>query len=310
MRAFLLFLLFLLAAFPRPARAQLDAPPEPPLPDAPDRARQAPPPTRYRGVVRASPQWTQDRSFTSTRFWLLDAGNYEAQVWFRTRTFPEIGGRSAPAEFLLQAEVEIGVLPHLQIDVYHNLTFNTDGSGNRGFQVEGNQIEARIAIPRYYGQIFANPVIYLEWHPRYGQPDRGEIRLLLGGAPTERLYLAVNPYVEANLQNSDIVDAMGNSSNRYLADVEFGTTVAAGVRVTDRFRINGEMKIGADMLGDVDNRLHFVWWLGPGFILKPLPTRYNRHLKIMGTVLFAMTGTALDRGAQQVEPLLILGSQF
>jgi hypothetical protein len=73
-------------------------------------------------------------------------------------------------------------------------------------------------------------------------------------------------------------------------------------------RLSAELKIGADMLGDENNHLHFVWFLGPGLILKPLPGKLRQYLKIMGTCLFAMPGTA--SGAQRFEPLFILGAQF
>ncbi len=321
--ACLLCCLAWLAVLPT-AWGQLDAPPESPLPPPPESAF-APPPdpqksaNRYQALIRGhrpSPQFTQDRSFTSTRFWLLDPGNFETQVWFRTRTFADSGMGRAPAEFLLQTEVEIGLVPHLQLDIYENLTFNVGQDGSRGLKQEGNQIEARIAIPSYYGQIWGNPVLYLEWHPRHGAPDRAEFRLLLGGAPTTWLYLAINPYVEANVQSTESydqvgVDAMGSptfiKSTKYIADMEAGTTLAAGVRITDWFRVSGELKIGGDMLGDANNKLHLVWFLGPGLILKPLK---NNHLKIMATCLFAMPGTDLSAGAQQIEPLVILGSQF
>ena len=69
------------------------------------------------------------------------------------------------------------------------------------------------------------------------------------------------------------------------------------------------VQVLADMLGDPNNKLHFVWWLGPGFILRPLN---NQYLKIMGTCLFAMPGMgdALAAGAQEFEPLVIVASQF
>lgn len=291
--------------------AQLDAPPEAPLPAKPA------PTSGYASVVRAhrpSPSWTQDRSFTSTRFWLLDPGSFEVETWFRTRIFPQVDGVRQPAELLMQHEIEIGVWPHLQIDLYENLTFNVEDDGVRRAQQEGNQLEARIAIPSYYGQMFANPVIYLEWHPRHGEPDRAELRLLLGGAPKRWVYLVVNPYVESNVESTDVytvsTDPMRTvvHTTKFLADMEFGTTVAAGFRLNDHLRLSAELKIGADMLGDEDNKLHFVWFLGPGFILKPLPPKYEKYFKIMATCLFAMPGTAA--GAQQFEPLVILGSQF
>ncbi len=221
-----------------------------------------------------------------------------------------------PAGLRLQNEIDIGVWPHVQIDLYENMTFNEESDGVRRVQQEGNQIEARIAIPSYYGQMFANPVIYLEWHPRHNAPDRAEFRMLLGGAPRPWFYLVVNPYFETNVQETDIytatTDAAGMAqvvkSSKYIADMELGTTVAAGFRLHDKLRLSAELKIGADMLGDPDNTLHFVWFVGPGFILKPLPAKYRKYLKIMATCLFAMPGT--PNQAQQIEPLIILGSQF
>ncbi len=312
-------LVLVLVAAPLSAAAQLDAPPEQPLPERPIAAPQ-PPTSGYASVVRAhrpSPEWTQDRSFTSTRFWLLDPGQFESETWLRTRIFPEVGGVRAPAELLLQHEIEIGVWPHIQIDLYENMTFNVEDDGARRVQQEGNQLEARIAIPSYYGQLFGNPVIYLEWHPRHNAPDRAEIRLLMGGSLTRWMYLVVNPYVESNLEPTDVFTAAIDpttlmstvvKSSKFIADMEFGTTVAAGFRITDGFRLSAELKIGADMLGDEANKLHFVWFLGPGFIWKPLPPKYRKYFKIMGTCLFAMPGTNV--GAQQFEPLVILGSQF
>jgi hypothetical protein len=330
-----------LLLFPAVAWAQLDAPPEPPLepapipqpgpppapqptpappawlPPPPDATAQFPsaPAPKYLSRVRThrpSPAWTQDRIFTSTRFWLLDPGNYEAQVWFRTRVFSD--SANAPTEFLLQGEIEIGVVPHLQIDLYENLTFNQQPDGSRGVQQEGNQIEARIAIPSYYGQMPLNPVFYLEWHPRHNQPDRFEFRLLIGGSPVPWLYLAANPYVETNVESSDLTTGMLNglgqpvTYSKLVADMEFGTTLAAGFRVSPWLVLSAESKIGADMLGSVDNQLHFIWYLGPGFILKPLPAPWRRYFKIMGTCLIAIPPTPVE--SQAVEPLLIIGSAW
>jgi hypothetical protein len=307
-----LFSLLILSALPAFA-AQTGAPAEPILPPSP---APEPPSSGYRAVVRAhrpSPAWTQDRSFTSTRFWLLDPGSFEVETWLRTRVY----SNGSPYEIRMQHEIEIGVWPHVQIDLYENMEFNVGDDGKRGIQQEGNQIEARIAIPSYYGQIFGNPVIYLEWHPRHNNPDRAEVRLLLGGAPTRWFYLVLNPYVETNVENTDTTQATIdpltkmatlNTTSKFIADAEFGTTVAAGFRITDWLRLSAEMKIGADMLGDPDNKLHFVWFLGPGFILKPLPGKLKQYFKIMGTVLFRMPGSAEE--AQAYEPTFILGSQF
>jgi hypothetical protein len=269
--------------------------------------------SRYQSLVRAhipSPVWTQDRSFTSTRFWLLDPGNYELETWFRTRIFDD--SQANPTEFLFQQEIEIGLVPHLQLDIYENFTANVDPDGVRRVQQEGNQIELRIAIPSYYGQIRTNPVIYVEWHPRHNAPDRAELRLLLGGAPLPWLFLAANPYVETNVESSDVqITTPGGAvvtQNKFVADMEFGTTLAAGFHVADWLRLSAEVKIGADMLGSVDNQLHFIFYAGPGFIAKPLPPRYRKYLKIMFTCLFGIPPTPSD--SQRFEPLLIIGSQL
>ncbi len=282
----LLLLIGLLVA--QTSSAQRDAPPEPAIAAAASPAPYAP-----------SPEWTQDRSFTSTRFWRLDPGQYEVQSWLRTRIPHEMAGVRAPAELRLQQEIEIGLTPHLQLDLYENLTFNVEDTGRRGVQQEGLQIEARISFGERYGQLFGNPVLYLEWHPHRHEPDRAEVRLLLGGELSDSVYLAVNPYFETNIAPTE---------GRWLLDAEVGTTVALGLRLSEWLRISAELKIGADMLGDDADRFHFVAWGGPGFILKPLPGRFRKHLKIMGTLLIALPGTPPQ--AQQFEPLVILGSQF
>src|SRR5579883_1066082 len=275
----------LLVLAPSVARAQLDVPPEPVLPAPPP---PAPPRHWYESLIlghRPSPQWTQDRSFTSTRFWLLDPGTYEAQVWLRTRVWDD--PKANPAELLLQAEIEVGLVPHLQLDIYENLISDPGPGAPRTLRQEGNQIELRIAIPSYYGQIFGNPVIYLEWHPRRADPDRFEARLLLGGAPTRWLYLAMNPYVELNVEPTDVTSAAVNglgqpvvvTRSTMLYDMEVGATLAAGFRVAEWLRLSVEAKVGGDMLGSADNALHFVAFAGPGFIVKPIPK--SQRLKIM-----------------------------
>ncbi len=253
----------------------------------------------YRARVRAhqpSPEWTQDRSFTSTRFWLLDPGSYEVETWLRTRIPHEIAGARGENEYLWMHEIEMGVYPHVQIDLYENLVHD---SATTPLRQEGVQIEARIAIPDHYGQMPLNPVVYLEFHPRHDDPDRAEIRLLLGGAPTRWLYLVANPYFETNIEPT---------AGRFVMDAEVGTTLAAGFRVTDGFRLSAGAKIGGDMLGGAADKLHFVWFFGPGLIWKPLPKPVRKYFKIMATCLFAMPGT--DVNAQEFEPLVILGSQW
>src|SRR5262245_29290347 len=92
-------------------------------------------PPQYETVVQASPEWSQDRNFAGTRFWKLDQGRFAVEQWWRLRV-----PRDGEAYHILQTEVEIGLTPRVQLDIYENLT-NERGDWTH----EGNQIEARIA---------------------------------------------------------------------------------------------------------------------------------------------------------------------
>jgi len=89
----------------------------------------------YQTTVNAprvrSPPATQDRVFASTRLWKLDPGRYEVEVWWDEKL-----KRDEPNEALLKLEIEIGLTPHIQLDIYQNFIIS-----NGQFDVEGNQIE-------------------------------------------------------------------------------------------------------------------------------------------------------------------------
>lgn len=323
------FLLSLIAG--RSAFAQVDVTPvQPVLPAAPPAD---PDPAGYLSRVtgrKPSPVWTQDRNFSTTRFWLLDPGSVALETWAWARVYPNgPDGAADPASIRFFQEVSWGVAPHLQIDLYgeFHLDAQTDvttgkDNASRYLSYEGWRAELRIAIPSHYGQIPLNPVLYLEWMSFPHDPNRAEARLLLGGQVTSWLFLAANPYFELNVTTTDKSfgkDAMGNDVTKpvYLMDAEVGTTLAAGFRITDWFNLSLQAKIGGDMLGDENNRLHFVCWAGPGFIVKPLPAKYQQYLKIIGTALFLIPGSDVNGGAgrghdlpQQYEPTLIISSQI
>lgn len=198
---------------------------------------------------RPSPEKTQTRQFTGTRFWLLDPGRYEVEVWWDAKH-----KRDGSLEGLLQAEVEIGLAPHLQLDLYQN--FST-GSGD--FGVEGNQIELRYALGRHFNEIPLNPVIYLEWHPRNHAQDRAEARLLLGGDAGERGLWAVNLFGEMNVDGLDGPQSEGR-------DTEIGATAAFNTAVyRDIVRVGAEIKGGADQHGEPV--YHPMLLAGPNVVL-------------------------------------------
>ncbi len=86
-----------------------------------------------------------------------------------------------PSFSLLKLEIEIGLTPHIQLDLYQNFSLSQGQ-----FNVEGNQFEIRYAFASEYNEISWNPVLYIEWYPRKSAQDRAEIRLLDGRGPGPR----------------------------------------------------------------------------------------------------------------------------
>jgi len=207
----------------------------------------------YETVVhtrKPSPSQTQDRVFSGTRFWLLDPGRYEVETWW-TEKFKKDGER----EGLFQVEIEIGLAPHLQLDLYQNFSLDNDGH----FDVEGNQIELRYSFGRSYNEIPLNPVLYLEWHPRKGVQDRAEVRLLLGGDLVPRMLWAANLFFETNVNYFKNPSAEGG-------DIELGATAAASFSLIPQLRLGLETKLGVDQHGE--STFYPMALVGPNLLLK------------------------------------------
>lgn len=237
----------------------------------------------YQATVKAfkeSPPTTQDRLFAGTRFWRIDPGHYEVQTWWRMRQ-PRDGKGS---EHLFQAEIEIGLTPHIQLDIYENLQLNP----GEHLRQEGNQIELRYSIARSYGEIWGNPTIYLEWHPRRDVPDRAEGRLLLGGEIVPHVVGAANFYYEQNVDT-------GTKEGR---DAELGVVTAASYGLLDdHLRLGGEVKVGLDQHGG--SKFQPLLEMGPNVLVRV------EHFKLTATFFI---GLASDD--PRFEPIVIVGYAF
>jgi len=259
-----------LPATPRPAAES--APATAPAGDAPEAGGLSAGPgaaaADYRTTVRASPEATQDRVFGATRFWLLDPGQYEIEVWWDHK-FRKDGSE----EGRLKLEIEIGLAPHLQLDLYQNFKISTLD----GFEgIEGNQLELRIAFGNYYNHIPTNPVLYLEWHPMHRAQDRAEVRLLLGGDLPLRGLWAANFYYETNVDDFDDPDAEG-------LDTELGGTVAASFAIVPRIlRLGAEVRGGINQHGEP--RFFPELMVGPNALVRIPPA----NLKLTVTALFGL----------------------
>ena len=241
------------------------------------------------GVEGVSPTWTQDRTFPGTRFWKLDAGSYEVETWWNLRK-----NRDEDPFHLLQAELEIGLTPRIQLDLYEVMLVE-DGT----FYHEGNKIEARIAVDPVFGSTPLNPVIYLEWHPRHLDSDRAEVRLLLGDEILgPKLVAAANLFYEQNVTMS--ADGMGGRT--YIPNPEAGITAAASYAVAaQRLRVGAEAKFALEKEEFDDASWEKQLLVGPN-----LSTRLaGEKLKLYATVLFGLT-----EDAKEIDSFLVLGSGF
>ena len=248
-------------------------------------------------TFRRSPGFSQDRDFPGTRFWRLDPGNYEVEQWWTGQELsPKLGGGQ---DNFYQTEIEAGVVPHIQMDLYLNLD---NPPHSVGYDLDGLAVEIRYSIARDYGVIWGNPVLYLEFTPKYFNSPRLEGRLLGGGdlIPSRPGLIvgAVNFYYEQNLLPTQTPDGI---------DAELGIDAAASVAVDSK----GLVRLGGELKGGLDDHAvprltpglpqYRTLLVGPNFIVK-LP---SNCLKLMGTVFL---GTQPYDPA--VMPMLILGSAF
>jgi hypothetical protein len=231
-----------------------------------------------------SPGWTQDRDWLRSRFWRLDQGEMQLEYWWRAETVRRRAGAPRGTDHLFQIELAMGILPGIQLDVYENFekTRDTDKVDQ-----EGNQIEMRIA-PFEYGKVPLNPTLYLEWHPRHGEPDKLEMRLLLGGSPFDRFMIAVNGISEW--------ETGGDHS------LEWGFSAAASYEVIPEvFRLGVETEVTWTFLQH-ENQYpthDLSAEAGPNLIVRPLALvdkEWGKHFRVTYSLLFGLTkdSVALD----------------
>jgi hypothetical protein len=233
---------------------------------------------------RESPAFTQDREFVTTRMWVLDPGRVTVEQWWNgfwgsSRAAPS----SHPDDQLLQSEVEFGIAPHCQVDIYANLELNVDDSGAPQVAKGGHTgvaAELRVALGNYWGQIPLNPTLYFELTSQYYNSPRAEFRLLLGDTLfTPKLLFAMNLAFERNIFR----DASSGIDYEIKADVGINYEVVPAI-----FRVGVEGVIGLDSHGTIDQHgrslLHPVGLVGPGVVL----TSPGKRIKMLAALLHGL----------------------
>ncbi|HVV86005.1 MAG TPA: hypothetical protein VHE35_23255 [Kofleriaceae bacterium] len=248
------------------------------------------------GAGGPSSEASQDRTFPGTRFWKLDKGKKEIEVWFWRRELErkETDKKWGDGFSIVQFELEQGISKRVQMDVYENLT-NESGDWSR----EGTQIEFRIAYDPVYNRTPLNPVLYLEWHPIHLGPARAEARLLLGQEVlSDKVLAAANLFYEQNVTKSP--DEMGGKI--WIPNPEMGVTGGLSYAVSgQKLRIGAEMKLAFEKDLWSDDRFSKQLLVGPN-----ISTRLaGEKLKMFITTLFGVTDDA-----RRFDGFVVLASGF
>ena len=103
-------------------------------------------------------------------------GNYEVeQGWTGQELSPKLGGGQ---DSFYQTEIEAGVVPHLQMDLYLNLD---NPPHSVGYDLDGLAVEIRCSIARDYGVIIGAIPSSTSSSPPSTSTRRGSRAPLLGG---------------------------------------------------------------------------------------------------------------------------------
>jgi hypothetical protein len=221
------------------------------------------------------PEWTTQRSFSTSRVYVRPAGTAEfVQYWT-----PEFKGGEVEHGF--REELEIGLPYRFQLDLYQNWGIE-DGDA----RYRGSSVELRYAFADW-GKIPFNPTIYGEWNFKDAAPDVGELKLLLGETFAHRWNWAINFTYEHE---------MGGERER-----EFQISSALTYAVLDEKLNVGlealwERKTSAESRSDPEYEL----LVGPSINVRP-----TRHTFVTAAPLFGATDDSPD-----VEIFLVAGFHF
>ena len=142
------------------------------------------------------PVWTAKRRFTTTRVYVMPAGEMEIEYWLTTEG--AIRGDSQPS-YESQIEFEIGLGHRMQLDSY--LCFVQEGYA-APIALSELRLEFRYAFADW-GKLFGNPTIYLEWFRQNAGPQGLETKILVGDQISPRWFWGANIVFERAFGGED-----------------------------------------------------------------------------------------------------------
>ena len=209
------------------------------------------------------PRWTATRKFTTTRVYVVPEGKMEAEYWLRS-TFNKDG----TVNYRSLYEAEIGLPHRLQLDFYAR----TDQQAG-GEVYNSQQYEVRYALADW-GELPANPTLYLEWirHEDDGEPNQVEPKLLLGGDICPRWHWGLNLVGE--------FQTGGELEREYSVRSGISHTL-----VDSKFAIGAESQANFTDTKDDRGDLESAVTVGPSFQYRPVS-----QMTVNFAQLFGVTG--------------------
>jgi hypothetical protein len=212
----------------------------------------------------AQPRWTARRRFPTTRIYVVPPGKIEFEWWFRY-TSPFEGGR-ARRRIESRYEFEMGLGHRLQLDLY--LVTRQNGTNGGPFALHQEKVELRYALADW-GEIWANPTLYVEWAHTHDGPDKLEGKLLLGGELASGIHAGLNVVFETELA--------GEEEHEYALDAGLSYTV-----VDEVFSIGVEGLL--ELVDVAGNRGDFAqqYLIGPSISYSPIPPMHLLVTSLFG----------------------------
>ena len=226
----------------------------------------------------AQPRWTARRLFPTTRIYVIPPGQFQFEHWTRVKT-----PRDGPTTVETIYEVEIGLPNRFQLDLY----MVNDKIGSEGdLELAEQKFELRYAFADW-GVLPANPTMYVEWVERASQPDKAEVKLLLGDQLAPGWHWGSNLVFEHEVS--------GERENEYALTLGLSRTV-----IDEKLSLGGEMKVGVSDTthhrGDFEEFLE----IGPSLQYRPLPAMHIDFAPLVG----------IGSDSRQFDIFLVLGWEF
>jgi len=214
--------------------------------------------------------------FNSTEVYHLEPGTFRVAVQ---------GASGEPAsQPTMQIRAEVGLTEHFQLRVAEDLTAAT----GQNSILSAAPIAVRYSLGRMEDQVLGNPAVEAQFIPRANGPARAGLRLIAGEEVMPRVVVAMNAYLEQNLNRQTVAGVDGT----------FGMTGGISYAlVPGLLQVGGEGQLGEAQYGLPD--YYFVAALGPNAVLQRGP--------------FALTASCLANIAGRqvgLEPKVMLSTTF